>query len=90
MFNLSWPILKADPYEGSQLIIPANSDVFIKKLDDFFQKENNIYSYIPPRRKCTANEKLQFDLNGTEVYIVTFPHAPKVLAEAALNYMMTH
>lgn len=90
MFNLSWPTLKADPYEGSQLIIPANTDDFIRKLDDFFQRENNVYSYIPPRRKCTVNENLQFDLAGTEVYIVTFPYAPNTLAEAALNYMMTH
>ena len=90
MFNLSWPLLKADPYEGSQLIIPADSDVFIKKVEDFFHKENNVYSYTPLKRRCTVNDKLQFDLTGMEVYIVTFPYAPKILAETVLNYITTY
>lgn len=90
MFNLSGPLLKADPYEGIQLIIPASSNDFIKKLDQFFLTENDIHPCKPERTKCTVNEKLQFDLSGTEVYIVTFPHSPKTLAEAALNYITTH
>ena len=89
MLLFSRPILKAHPDKGIQLIIPVSSNHFIRKFDQFFLTENNIFPCVPEKVKCIINENFQFDLYGTEVIIATFPNAPKALAEATLNYMIT-
>jgi hypothetical protein len=90
MLYLSWPLLQRNLLKEFHIIIPSEKPEYAEKLNLFFSSFNNIFpGYVPLKRECFIDESLLVNVSGQPVIIYSFPNAPQVLPEAALNFITT-
>lgn len=78
-------MLRRDVNYNVFIIIPQSKPEFLQKFYDFLFADSLFTSGYSP--KVVDNSQEPFD---HPVTVISFPNAPKVVSEAAFNYIITY